>query len=62
MSLGKALLSIARFALKKIVKPAAEEYGPDILADVVRRRSSGDDAGNSHHDASDRREPFGLSE
>jgi len=42
MSLGKALLSIARFALKKIVKPAAEEYGPDILADVVRRRKDGE--------------------
>lgn len=38
MSLGKVLLSIARFGLKKIVKPAAEEYGPDILADVVRSR------------------------
>lgn len=42
MSLGKAILSIAKFALKKIVKPAAEEYGPDILADVVRRRKGGD--------------------
>lgn len=37
MSLGKALLSIARFGLKKIVKPAAEEYGPDILADMIMR-------------------------
>ena len=62
MSLGKAILSIARFALKKIVKPAAEEYGPDILDDVVRRRSSGDDAGDPHRDTSGRSEPFGNSE
>ncbi|WIA54293.1 hypothetical protein N6H05_14600 [Sphingobium sp. WTD-1] len=62
MSLGKAILSIAKFALKKIVKPAAEEYGPDILADVVRRRSSGDEASDPHRNPSDRREPFGNSE
>ena len=55
MIVGKILISIARFGWKKIIKPAAVEYGPEILADVVRRRSSGDDAGDTHRDPSDRR-------
>ena len=36
MNVGKILISIARFGWKKIIKPAAVEYGPEIVADVVR--------------------------
>ncbi|WP_289145247.1 hypothetical protein [uncultured Sphingobium sp.] len=39
MNVGKILISIARFGWKKIVKPAAVEYGPEILADAVKGRN-----------------------
>lgn len=38
MNIGKILISIARFGWKKIIKPEAVEYGPEIVADVVRDR------------------------
>ncbi|TKV43824.1 hypothetical protein [Sphingobium yanoikuyae] len=38
MNVGKILISIARFGWKKIIRPAAVEYGPQIVADVVRDR------------------------
>lgn len=38
MNVGKILISIARFGWKKIIRPAAVEYGPQIFADAVRGR------------------------
>lgn len=40
MNVGKILISIARFGWKKIIKPAAVEYGPEIVADAVRGRGN----------------------
>lgn len=39
MSIGKILASVAKFGWNKIIKPAAVEHGPEILADVALRRS-----------------------
>jgi hypothetical protein len=38
VNVSKILISIARFGWKKIIKPAVVEHGPEIVADVVRRR------------------------
>ncbi|WBQ17455.1 hypothetical protein [Sphingobium yanoikuyae] len=38
MNVGKILISIARFGWKKIIRPAAVEYGPEIVANAVRDR------------------------